>query len=96
MRYEFHSNALEEYQAAATYYASCQDHLGLRFVESVESAIKQIVAAPTQWHLLEDDLRQHLVPVFPYAIIYTIELEYVLIIAVMHCHRKPGYWRHRV
>jgi hypothetical protein len=22
--------------------------------------------------------------------------EYVLILAVMHCHREPGYWRHRV
>jgi len=21
---------------------------------------------------------------------------HVLIVAVMHCHREPGYWRHRV
>ncbi len=26
----------------------------------------------------------------------TIEKDYVLIIAVMHCHREPGYWHHRV
>jgi hypothetical protein len=28
--------------------------------------------------------------------LYTIENDYVLIIAVMHCHREPGYWHHRV
>jgi hypothetical protein len=34
--------------------------------------------------------------VFPYAVLYTIELDYVLIIAVMHTHREPGYWRRRL
>jgi hypothetical protein len=25
----------------------------------------------------------------------TIETDHLLIIAVMHCRRQPGYWRHR-
>lgn len=33
--------------------------------------------------------------VFPYAILYSIEADYVLIMAVMHCHREPGYWKNR-
>ena len=95
MRYEFHPHALEEYLAAVNYYSGRQEDLGLRFIEAVEAAVKQVVTAPTRWPLLEDDLRQCLVPVFPYVIIYSIELEYVLIIAIMHGHREPGYWRHR-
>jgi toxin ParE1/3/4 len=32
---------------------------------------------------------------FPYGILYTIEPDYILILAVMHCSRKPGYWKSR-
>lgn len=96
MRYEFHPEALEEYRAAAVYYASCQSQLGMRFIESIESAIQQVVAAPNRWHRLEDDLRRFLVPVFPYVIIYSVETDSILILSVMHSHREPGYWRNRV
>jgi hypothetical protein len=30
------------------------------------------------------------------AVLYSIEPDFVLIIAVMHCHREPGYWQHRL
>lgn len=44
---------------------------------------------------MEEDVRRRLTPVFPYAVLYTVEDTHVLILAVMHCHRKPGYWRKR-
>ena len=28
--------------------------------------------------------------------LYTIEDDYVLIVAVAHCSREPGYWKHRI
>ncbi len=46
--------------------------------------------------VLEQDVRRCLTRVFPYAVLYTIEPDFVLIVAVMRCHQKPGYWRHRV
>ena len=33
--------------------------------------------------------------VFPYAVLYSIEPDYILVVAVMHCRREPGYWRNR-
>jgi hypothetical protein len=30
---------------------------------------------------------------FPYAILYRIASDEVQIVAVMHLHRRPGYWR---
>ena len=96
MRYEFHPEALAEYHEAARYYAGCQPGLELRFINAVEHAIGQIRKAPQQWLILEEDVRRCLTRVFPYAALYSIEPDYLLIIAVMHCHREPGYWRHRV
>lgn len=95
MRFEFHPDALAEYEEAARYYASCQDGLGLRFIDAVEHAIQQIADGPERWRVLDGDIRRYLTRVFPYAVLYSIEPENVLIVAVMHCHREPGYWRER-
>ena len=96
MRYEFHPDALAEYEEAARYYAGCQEGLVLRFIAAVEHTVRQILEAPERCRILEEDIRRCLTRVFPYAILYTLEKDYVLIIAVMHCHREPGYWHQRV
>jgi plasmid stabilization system protein ParE len=96
MRYEFHPEALAEYEEAVRYYAGRQEGLDLRFIACVEAAVHQVAAAPERWRLIDQDVRRCLTKVFPYAILYTIEPDYVLIVAVMHCHREPGYWRRRV
>lgn len=96
MRIEFHPEALAEFEDAARYYANCQDGLGLRFIARVEFALSQIQKTPDRWRIFEEDVRRCLTRVFPYAVLYTIEPDCLLIIAVMHSHREPGYWRHRL
>jgi plasmid stabilization system protein ParE len=95
MRFEFHPEALEEYEQSARYYAGRQAGLELRFIDCVESAIRQACEAPTRWAIFETDVRRCLVRVFPFAVLYSIEPDYVLIVAVMHLSREPGYWRNR-
>ena len=46
MRYEFHPDALAEYEEAARYYAGCQEGLELRFIAAVEHTVQQIPEAP--------------------------------------------------
>ncbi|MBI3478736.1 MAG: type II toxin-antitoxin system RelE/ParE family toxin [Nitrosomonadales bacterium] len=87
MRFEFHPDALDEYEDAARYYTGCQVGLELRFIAAVEHVIQQIIEAPERWPVLEDDIRRCLARVFPYAVLYSHETDYVLIIAVMHSHR---------
>lgn len=67
MRYEFHPEALDEYEEAARFYAGCQEGLELRFIECVEAAFRQIAGDPTRWGIFKADLRRCLVHVFPYA-----------------------------
>jgi toxin ParE1/3/4 len=47
---------------------------------AVEHTIQQILEAPERWRILEEDIRRCLTRVFPYAVFYTIEKDYVLII----------------
>lgn len=96
MRYEFHPEALDEYHEAAQWYDNREPQLALRFVNEVEEAIRRILEAPNQWGIIEEDIRRCLTHVFPYAILYTIESDFVLIVAVAPCARAPGYWKERL
>jgi toxin ParE1/3/4 len=96
VRIGFHPEALEEFKDAAQYYAGRQEYLELRFIAAVETVLKRIQQNPEWARIFEDDIRRSLIHVFPYAVLYSIEPDYLLIIAVMHCNREPGYWRHRV
>jgi plasmid stabilization system protein ParE len=96
MKFAFHPEALAEFEGAARYYTAIQPELARRFVMSVEAAIGKLTGQPSGYAILEQDVRRCLTRVFPYAVLYTLEADYALIVAVMHCHQKPGYWRHRV
>ena len=51
---------------------------------------------PKRWRVIEEDVHRCLTRIFPYAILYTIEQDFLLIVAVMHCSREPGYWKLRL
>ncbi len=96
MNYEFHPDALSEFQESVIFYEAQQNGLGVRFMAAVQSAIDHIVIAPESYRVLEEEVRRFLTKVFPYAVLYTIESDCILIVAVMHCHREPGFWHHRI
>ena len=96
MRHEFHPEARLEFRESAAFYEGCRAGLGVAFSIEIESVLSRILETPDRFPFLEDDVRRCLARRFPYGILYTIEADYILIIAVMHCSRKPGYWRDRV
>jgi plasmid stabilization system protein ParE len=88
----FDHDARAEFLEAVQYYEDSQIGLGRRFRVAVESAVKSIAENPFRYRVLHPPFRSYLLPNFPYAIIYCIEPENILIIAVAHTKRKPGYW----
>jgi plasmid stabilization system protein ParE len=96
MRYEFHPQARAEYLAAIAYYEGRQPGLGARFAFEIENVIQRIVEAPQRWRIIEGEIRRCLANKFPYGVLYSIERSYVLVLAVMHHSRKPGYWHSRI
>jgi plasmid stabilization system protein ParE len=96
MRFAFHPEARLEYRDSAAFYAAARPGLGAEFTREVESVIGQICDAPERWRLFEQDARRCLTRRFPFAVLYTIEADYILIVAVMHGSRKPGYWHQRI
>ncbi|NEP83200.1 MAG: type II toxin-antitoxin system RelE/ParE family toxin [Okeania sp. SIO3C4] len=91
MKYVFHPAALTEYSEAVEFYAERRVEIAQTFINAVENTIFKIVESPTHWPVIDEDIRRCLMRKFPYGILYTIEDNLILILAVMHCSREPGY-----
>lgn len=96
MRFRWADDALDEYEKAATFYGLREFGLDERFIESIESAIESVCDSPQSWPFFEDDFRRRVVSVFPYSIIYFEDNDVIVIVAIMHDSREPGYWKTRL
>lgn len=95
MNYAFHPEAEVEFHAAIGYYEERREGLGFDFSIEVHTAIQRICEYPQAWPVLEGGIRRCLTNRFPYGIVYSEERGEVFILAVMHLHREPGYWKGR-
>lgn len=95
MRYVFHPEALSEYAEAVQYYAEQKAEVAQAFINAIENIVYRIQESPTRYAAIDEDVRRCMARKFPYGVLYTIEKDYILIVAVMHCSREPGYWQSR-
>lgn len=95
MTFDFHPEAETEFLEAIEYYEGCEPGLGGDFALEVQSSVSNILSYPNAWPILEEDVRRCLTNRFPFGVIYSIETDRIFILAVMHLHRHPDYWKHR-
>ena len=96
MRYAFHPEAETEFVKAVEYYEEHEEGLGLDFTVEIYSTIERILAHPRAWPVIEGDIRRSLVRRFPYGLLYAEEGHKIFVVAVMHLHREPDYWKPRM
>lgn len=84
--------ALSELNDAFVWYESQSSGLGTRFLDEFDLAVRKIAAYPLASAEIADGLRRCLLSRFPYGIIYGIDSEAIIIVAVAHLHREPRYW----
>jgi len=96
MRVRFLRGAKQELVDAEARYEAAQENLGFEFYEAIVLAIADIAQHPMRWPKEENDVRRFIVERFPYRIFYQVRKNEVVIVAIMHTSRGPGYWRGRV
>lgn len=92
---KFHPDAEAEMIEAAAYYESQQSGLGRRFLASVQDAINRIGGNPRLFPVVELDVCRCLTKTFPFGVLFRERPDVIVIMAVMHLHREPGYWKNR-
>jgi plasmid stabilization system protein ParE len=93
----FHRLASEEYLRARRWYAQQGGNaLAERFRNEVEAAVEMISRDPHRWPRFRDKYRSLRLDRFPYLLYYTVlDDSRVLVLAVAHSSRRPGYWLQR-
>lgn len=70
--------------------------LGRRFFTEVRRAESLIAQYPESAREILPGIRKRVLRKFRYALMYSIEKDGLLILALAHHSRRPGYWAHRV
>jgi plasmid stabilization system protein ParE len=94
--YRFLPPAAQDLTDAVAYYERAVAGLGLQFVEEVERTVHRILQQPEAWARVSEHHRRCRTRRFPYGLIYTVEQDVVVIVAVMHLHRHPATWKKRI
>ena len=85
-----------ELDDAFDWYENQKQSLGLEFLDEFDSAVQRIVNYPELHLQIDEDIHRCLFKRFPYSVIYGIDVENIVIIAIAHQHRKPNYWQNRL
>lgn len=96
MNVRFLGPAEREMLEAAIYYEIQVENLGENFLDIIEAAVAEIAENPKTWPDIEQGIRRRLVRRFPYAVLYAIHENEIIIVAVMHQKQKPHYWMDRL
>lgn len=88
--------AEQEMFDAARYYELQATGLGDDFLDKIEFAARDIAENPERWPSTQGNIRRRLALRFPYALLYRVDAEEVVVLAVMHLRRHPSYWTGRI
>ena len=94
--FSFHPAAIEEAISAVGWYRERSPLAATRFVAELNQVIDRILEAPRRWPRSARGTRKLKLPCFPFLVIYREAEGAVLILAVAHGSRRPGYWRSRL
>jgi toxin ParE1/3/4 len=92
----YHEAAEEELLTEVGYLELRADGLGRLFLSEVRRAEDLIAQFPESAPQIVPGIRKRILRKFRYSLIYTIEKDGVLILAVAHHSRRPSYWLGRL
>jgi toxin ParE1/3/4 len=92
MRIEFAPEAKAEFDDAKRYYDQQLQGLGERFRDEVRDALRRMRLWPLATPVERGDIRRLVLSRFPYKLLYSVEGDYLYVVAVAHQHRAPEYW----
>lgn len=96
MKIIFHPEAREELLESARFFEEKTLGLGWDLIIAVEQAAHRLTKFPELGSVEHDNVRKCLVRGFPFTLLYEVNPDHIFIAAVMHQHRRPGYWSKRL
>ncbi len=87
--------ARAEFDDAADWYEARRTGRGAAFTTADRQVLTAIGANPEAYPEVHGDVREALVPGYPYAVYYRPEQGQVTVLAIFHASRDPAEWQRR-
>ena len=91
----FHPAALQEFLRSRRWYAARDVRVEQRFVNAVDDAIVRAMAEPESHPIFRQQFREVRIRRFPFALYFAVTDRQIVVYAIAHGHRRPGYWTRR-
>ena len=85
--------AERELLEAVAYYNEQSEGLGFDLAAEVQRTVERIIRHPLAWAALSKRTRRCRTNRFPFAVLYQIRKDHILIVSIMHMKRQPDSWR---
>ena len=96
MRFRILDAALRELRGATKRYRTIRPELGHKFNAAVSAAFNRIEQWPLSGAKAGGAARICTLKRFPYGVVYVPRESEIVVVAVMHLHRRSGYWKRRL
>jgi plasmid stabilization system protein ParE len=94
-RLRIRSEAQGEIAEAFEWYLARSREAAGAFLDEIEESLRLIVSHPRLYPAYTAKTRRRVLERFPYFVIYREKDDVLLVVAVAHAKRRPGYWRRR-
>ena len=96
MKVRFLTLAQKEVDEAFVWFEERVEGKGVDFLDELDRVVRLVKAYPLASSEIEPEIRRCLFARFPYSLIYGIDGDTIVIIAVAHTRRSPRYWVDRL
>lgn len=96
MNVRFLTLAQQEVDEAVVWFDERVEGKGIVFLDELDRVVRLVKAYPLSPTEIEPEIRRCLFAKFPYSMIYGIENDTIVVIAVAHSRRSPRYWVDRL
>jgi toxin ParE1/3/4 len=90
----WHEDAAQELRAEIAWLDRQSAGLGSRLLADVRSALRLVEEFP-ELGTRRQGCRRFLLSKFPFDLVYSIEGSVIVVLALAHHRRRPGYWKER-
>ena len=95
MRIRILSPAQDEISRIIDFYDQKAAGLGLEFLDELDKIWEALPAHPEIGARHSKDVRRIVLGRFPFVVLYSVESDEIVVHAVAHQRRRPGYWQNR-
>jgi toxin ParE1/3/4 len=92
---ELHEAAELELWEAIDWYDQQKPDLGKEFARELERVVEAIGFSPNRFPAIFGDARRAVLQRFPYVVIFEVQNDVILILAIFHTSRQPKHWQKR-